>query len=195
MTMVRLYINRGHWTNILFGWAQTENSDQGQTSDILTPESWIEAVMKFDLNWNSRAIPASQLWAVENYDNWGNPAVAHIILHWIDSWWQTGFEKSRAEKVLFEISVLCQSVDTCRYDAHDYCLRKARCLMNYIFDMQWSLHFFSYILMTPSPCSVYPRSIRTTQPPEHEAFWWFFLTTFPGRFWIVMFSFSNKIRP
>ena len=62
------------------------------------------------------------------------------------------------EKVLFKILVLCQPVDTWGCNAHDYCLREARWLINHIFDIQWSLHFF---LMT--------LCVRITQPPWHEA--------------------------
>lgn len=51
-------------------------------------------------------------------------------------------------KLLFVIPILCQSVDTWRRDVHHYCLWEARCLVNYIFDMQWSLHCFSYIQIT-----------------------------------------------
>jgi len=61
MTMVRLYINRDHETNILFDYAQTKKSDQHQTSDIGGPVWWIEAVMKLDSTWNQEAAPASQL--------------------------------------------------------------------------------------------------------------------------------------
>jgi len=50
----------------------------------------IGAVMKLDLSWNSRAVPASQLsrWIMEKYDNWKNSVVAHIILQDLPSNWQ-----------------------------------------------------------------------------------------------------------
>ena len=54
-------------------------------------------------------------------------------------------------KMLFKILVLYQSVYTRRCNVHHCGLQEARCLINHIFDMQWSFHFFSYILMIPSP--------------------------------------------
>jgi len=52
MTMVRIYINWCHLTNILSGCTQPKKSDQHQTSDIVSPISWNEAVMKLDPTWN-----------------------------------------------------------------------------------------------------------------------------------------------
>ena len=46
MMMIRLYIKYGHQPTILFGCTQTKKSHQHQTSDIVSPESHIEAVMK-----------------------------------------------------------------------------------------------------------------------------------------------------
>ena len=39
-------------------------------------------------------------------------------------------------------------MDPCQCNVHHNYLREAGCLMNHIFDMQWSLHYFSYIPMT-----------------------------------------------
>ena len=151
MTMVWLYINWCHSIRLHADqkiWSRPniwyfQSSVMGQS---------IAAVMNLDLSWNWRAIPASQLswWVVGNYDNWRS--LDCIILRDISFNWQLDKQALRSlelEKVLFNILILCQSVDTWRCNAHDYCLREARWLINHIFDMQRSLHFFSYILMTP----------------------------------------------
>ena len=72
--------------------------------------------------------------------------MAHIILQDFPFNCQSvtnRFWKVSSRKVLFEISVLCQSVVIWRCNAHHYCLREARWLMNHVFDMQWSLRFFT----------------------------------------------------
>jgi len=69
--------------------------------------------------------------------------------------------------VLFKISVLCQSVGNWQCNAHQYCLREVRCLMNHISNMYWSRDFFAYIQITHfraslTPCSVCPDSDLNT---------------------------------
>jgi len=53
-------------------------------------DQYIGAVMKLDLSWNSRAVPASQLsrWMIIKYDNWKDSALAHIILQDLPFNWQ-----------------------------------------------------------------------------------------------------------
>ena len=128
VTMVRLYIN---WTNVLFGWVQTKISDQGQTCNIISPVSWSCDETWSQLKLTSRS--STSQWMVE-------------IMIIEGTWLWLGL-------VSIQLSAgnkqVLPSVDTWWCNAHDYCLREARWLINHIFDMQRSLHFFSYILMTP----------------------------------------------
>jgi len=58
MKMAWLYSSWCHQTDILVGCKQSKKSDEGQTSDIIGPVSWVSAlqlwwaVMKLDLSWN-----------------------------------------------------------------------------------------------------------------------------------------------
>jgi len=152
-------------------------------------DQYIAAVMKLDLSWKWWAIPASWLsrWVVENHDNWRHLAVARVILQaFIQRKAGNRIERfckvSSCQKCY--LRVLCQPLNTWQCNVHDYSLQEARCLMNHIFDTQWSLHCFSYIPITHfqaspfTPWSVFPcslPSIRITLPSRHEAlFWWFF---------------------
>ena len=69
------------------------------------------------------------------------PRLCHLIDRYV-------LQSLKLQKMLFVIPVLCQSVDTWRCDVHHYWLWEARCLVNYIFDIQRSLHCFSYIQIT-----------------------------------------------
>ena len=169
MKMAWLYSSWCHQTDILVGCKQSKKSDEGQTSDIIGPVSWVSAFNCGELWWSLISVEtdcssiSTFTMGVENYDHWRNSAVARIIFQTFPINWQLvtdRFHSLKFWKMLLKISVLYQSVDTWQCDAHDYCLREARWQINHIFDIQWSLHYFSYILMTPS--------IRIAQPPRHD---------------------------
>jgi len=102
-------------------------------------------VVSCDETWSQLklTVPASQLswWVVRNYDNWRNSAVACIIFQDFPFNWQlvtNRFWKVSNWKKFYSGSQFYIN-QSWQCNAHDYCLREARWLINHIFDIQWSL--------------------------------------------------------
>jgi len=134
---------------------RTKISYQRQTSDIVSPVSWINTL---ELWWNLISVEThEQFQHLSFHDGWWKNMTTERtwlwltlfsrIYHLIDSWWKRCSEKSRAGKSAIQD---LGSMSTSGCNAHDDCLREARWLINHIFDIQWSLFLI-------------------TQPPWHEA--------------------------
>ena len=65
---------------------RTKISHQRQTSDIVSPVSWINTL---ELGWNLILVETQlSRWMIKKYDNWKNSALAHIILQDLPFNWQ-----------------------------------------------------------------------------------------------------------
>ena len=87
----------------------------------------------------------------------------------------------KLQEILFKLWVLCQVVDTWRCSVHHYCLWEARCLISHIFDIHWSLHFFS-LHAEASPVTPWSVCVATEKSIEiwGTEKWWEKITSCRG---------------